>query len=224
MNAPVSRPVSILIVDDSELVRVGLRTLLGAYPALKIAGEAGSVAAAVVEAERLRPDLVLLDIRLPDGSGFEACRHIVARLPETRIIVLTAIIEDHMVYDAISSGAHGYLLKEINGQGLVQAILDVASGKSILDPAVTGRVLRLVKSGPGGLAGDKLALLSVQERRVLALVADGRTNKEVGQQMGLSEKTVKNYLSNVFDKLQINRRSQAAAFYAQNRLTETRAV
>ena len=154
---------------------------------------------------------------MPDGSGCEACRQILARNANTQVLILTSVIDDNLVYEAMSSGAHGYLLKEINPPGLCQAIIDVAAGKFILDPAVTTRVLNFVRFGAPQSDSDKLALLSAQERRVLALVAEGKTNKEIAEQMGLSDKTVKNYLSNIFEKLQISRRSQAAVLYSESR-------
>jgi len=211
-----SRPPSIklFIVDDSELVRTGLRTLLSDESSLLIVGEASNVATAVRSAAQLRPDVVLMDIRLPDGTGFDACRQILAQLTETRVLFLTSVVDDRLVDEAIRSGGHGYLLKEIDGRGLVQAILDVAAGKSILDPAVTARVMQLVKAG--GKQNSVLETLSPQEKRVLALIAEGKTNKEVGLEMNLSEKTVKNYLSNIFDKLGTSRRSQAAAIYIRS--------
>ncbi len=215
MTAPKSAPrVSLVLVDDSEVVRAGLRALLGMEAAIEIVGEAVSVATAVETAARLRPNVVLLDIRLPDGTGFEACRQIIKRAPESRVLILTSVVDDSMVDEAIRSGAHGYLLKEIDGRGLVNAIRDVALGKSILDPAVTARVMQMVKSGNSGR--DALASLSPQEKRVLALIAEGCTNKEVGVKLGLSEKTVKNYLSTVFEKLHVSRRAEAAVIYAQD--------
>jgi len=207
-------PIRVLIVDDSELVRAGLRALLGVEPAIAVAGEAENVASGVAMCKRLRPDVVLLDIRLPDGTGVDACKEILRRLPATYVLILTSAIDDRMVDDALKAGAHGYLLKEVNGRSLIQAIFDVAEGKSVLDPAITARVIQLAKSGP---EKDVLASLSAQERRVLALIAEGKTNKEVGQALELSEKTVKNYLSNIFDKLQLTRRTQAAALYAKAR-------
>jgi two-component system response regulator DevR len=215
MNAPV-RPSSLrlVIVDDSEVVRMGLKTLLESDPTLHLVGEAGSVAAAVEVALQAKPDLVLLDIRLPDGTGFDACRRILEKLPETRVLILTSVAEETMVDDAIRAGANGYLLKEVNGRVLIQAIHDVAAGKSILDPAITERVLSIIRSNAPGTRST-LDSLSPQERRVLALIADGRTNKEVAAEMGLAEKTVKNYLSTVFEKLHVSRRSQAAALYVQ---------
>lgn len=215
-----TQTITLLLVDDSELVRTGLKTLLtsrGERSPFQVLGEASSVASAIAETQRLQPHVVLLDIRLPDGTGFEACRQILAKLPDTRVLILTSVIDDNLVYEAMSSGAHGYLLKEINAQALSQAIIDVAAGKFILDPAVTTRVLNLVRHGAPQSEQDKLAQLSTQERRVLALVAEGKTNKEIAEQMGLSDKTVKNYLSNIFEKLQISRRSQAAVLYAESR-------
>lgn len=218
-----SKAISVLIVDDSELVRTGLKTLLDLHGEtgghrLRVIGEAATVAAAVSETERLKPSVVLLDIRLPDGSGLTACRQILASETEVKVLILTSVIDDNLVYDAMSSGAHGYLLKEINAQGLCQAIVDVAAGKFILDPSLTTRVLNLVRTGGATPAEqNKLAILSAQERRVLALVAEGKTNKEIAEQMGLSDKTVKNYLSNVFEKLKINRRSQAAVMYLEHK-------
>lgn len=215
MSSMETKRVRVVLVDDSEVVRMGLRSLLGAEPAVEIIGEAGSVAAAVELCARLRPDVVLLDIRLPDGTGIDACRQILLRAHETRVLILTSVVDDLLVGNAIRAGAHGYLLKEIDGRGLVQAIFDVAAGRSILDPAATARVMQLVKSEAGGAARDPLAGLSPQERRVLALVAKGCTNKEAAVTMGLTEKTVKNYLSTVFEKLHVTRRSQATALYVQ---------
>lgn len=206
--------VRLLIVDDSELVRTGLRTLLSSEHTLAIIGEAANVANAVTTAARLKPDVILMDIRLPDGTGFDACRQILQQLPETRILFLTSVVDDRLVDEAIRSGGNGYLLKEIDGRGLVQAILDVAAGKSILDPAITARVMNLVKAG--GNQPKLLDSLSPQERRVLALIAEGKTNKEVGLDLNLSEKTVKNYLANIFDKLNVSRRSHATALYIRS--------
>jgi len=214
MKSSQSPVVKLFLVDDSELVRTGLRTLLSSERAITIIGEAATVATATVAALRLKPDVVLMDIRLPDGTGFDACRQILQQLPDTRVLFLTSVVDDRLVNEAIRSGGNGYLLKEIDGHGLVQAILDVAAGKSILDPAVTARVMNLVKSG--GNQSKLLDTLSPQERRVLALIAEGKTNKEVGLDMNLSEKTVKNYLANIFDKLNVTRRSQATAVFIRS--------
>ena len=211
--SPAPPRVKVLLVDDSEVVRAGLRTLLGTDPHIDVIAEAVNVATGVEASVRLKPDVVLLDIRLPDGTGIDACREILKRDPNIRILILTSVIDDVIVDDAIRAGAHGYLLKEIDGRGLVNAIRDVAAGKSILDPAVTARVMKLVKTG--GSSRDTFATLSPQEKRVLALIAEGCTNKEVAMKLGLSEKTVKNYLSTVFEKLHVSRRAEAAVIYAQ---------
>jgi two-component system, NarL family, response regulator DevR len=210
---PERSRIALMLVDDSAVVRAGLRALLGAEPDIQIVGEAANVAEGVETCSRLRPQVVLLDVRLPDGSGIDACRQILRRTPDTRVIILTSAIDDRVVDDAIRAGAHGYLLKEVDAHGLVSAIRDVAVGKSILDPTVTTRVMQIVRTGSAGR--DGFSTLSPQEKRVLALIAEGCTNKEVGVKLGLSEKTVKNYLSTVFEKLQVSRRAEAAAIYAQ---------
>ena len=214
MSQLPSRPrIRLVLVDDSEVVRLGLRALLGAERSLEIVGEGSSVATGVAACVKHKPDVALLDLRLPDGTGFDACRQILQRLPETRVLMLTSVADDTLVDEAIRAGAHGYLLKEVNSRALIQAITDVAAGKSILDPAVTARVMQFMKAG--GPTRDVLASLSPQESRVLALIAQGKTNKEAGNEMNLTEKTVKNYLSNIFEKLHVSRRAQAAAIYAQ---------
>lgn len=212
---PAAAParIRLVLVDDSEVVRLGLRALLGAERSLEIVGEGSSVATGVAACAKHKPDVALLDLRLPDGTGFDACRRILQRLPETRVLMLTSVADDTLVDEAIRAGAHGYLLKEVNSRALIQAITDVAAGKSILDPAVTARVMQFMKAG--GPTRDVLASLSPQESRVLALIAQGKTNKEAGNEMNLTEKTVKNYLSNIFEKLHVSRRAQAAAIYAQ---------
>jgi two-component system response regulator DevR len=215
--ATLPPPTRLLIVDDSEVVRAGLRSLLSIDPRLTVVGEAVNVASGVEAGRRLKPDVVLLDIRLPDGSGIDACRRILRESPDTRVLILTSVLDNSVVDDAIRAGAHGYLLKEIDGRGLVNAIHDVAAGRSILDPAITARVMELVKMGGAGGPRDALASLSPQEKRVLALIAEGCTNKEVGARLGLSEKTVKNYLSTVFEKLHVSRRAEAAVIFAQDR-------
>lgn len=217
MTETARSSIRIVLVDDSELVRRGIKSVLDTQtePPIQVVGEAGSVADAVSECLRLKPDIVLLDIRLPDGSGLEACKQIAQRLPETRVIVLTSYSNDNFVYEAVTCGAQGYLMKEIDPNGLIQAVHDVAAGRSILDPDTTSRVLRLLRSGNQGDGSGDLSILSAQERRVLALVAEGLTNKQVGEQLTLSENTVKNYLVNVFEKLQVKRRAQAAAIFVQ---------
>jgi len=210
-------PISVFIVDDHEVVRVGLRTLLSRAPEIEVIGEAESVQRAVAKIAELLPDVVLLDVRLKDGSGFEVSREVQKLDKDVRVLVLTAFSDDEMIMQAISAGADGYLLKEIGRDQLVEAIQKVASGQSILDPAVTGRVfgkMQALIQDPNG--GNRLNSLSAQERKVLALVAEGKTNKEIAAAMGLSDKTIKNYFSNILEKLQLSRRSQAAAYFVQH--------
>jgi DNA-binding NarL/FixJ family response regulator len=204
------------MVDDHKVVRLGLRTLLQHYPDIQVAGEAGTVAEAVARASELKPDLVLMDVRLPDGNGFEACRQIRRSLPEVRVLFLTSFADEEIVIESIDAGADGYLLKEIDEPTLVRAIRDVARGQSILDPAITRRVLERARTPSITTARDRWDSLSPQERRVLALVAQGKTNKEIAMDLSLSDKTVKNYLSNALEKLGMTRRSQAAAFFVQH--------
>ena len=215
MSQPESRPIRLLIVDDHKVVRLGLHTLLSRHAGIEVVGEADTMAAAVEETARLQPDVVLMDVRLPDGNGFEACRQIRKSQLETRVLFLTSFADEEIVLESIDAGGDGYLLKEIDEENLVHAVRNVAAGQSILDPAVTRRVLERVKN-PDTPSTTKLDSLSPQERRVLALVAEGKTNKEIGVALGLSDKTVKNYLSNTLDKLQLTRRSQAAAYFVQH--------
>ena len=209
-------PVRVLIVDDHEVVRVGLRTLLSRSPSIEVVGEASNVNDAVERTKALLPDVVLLDVRLGEGSGFDACREIQKIEHNVRVLVLTSFADDNVIVEAISAGADGYLLKEVNREALVDAIEKVASGQSVLDPAVTGRVFSKVQTLMQNPTSNKLTLLSAQEKRVLALVAEGKTNKEIAAAMGLSDKTIKNYFSNILDKLQMSRRSQAAAYFVQH--------
>jgi DNA-binding NarL/FixJ family response regulator len=210
-------PIRLLLVDDHEVVRVGLRTLFGSTETIQVVGEAGTGDAAVKAAVRLKPDVVLMDLRLPDKSGVEACREIRAACADTRVLFLTSYSDDDAVLAAVFGGASGYLLKEIGGKSLIHAVEAVASGHSILDPAVMRRVINSMKSivevADKDKDKDKGDILSPQERRVMALVAEGKTNKEIANALHLSDKTVKNYLSNIFQKLQVSRRAQAAAIF-----------
>jgi two-component system, NarL family, response regulator DevR len=203
--------ISLLLVDDHEVVRAGLCALLGDIEGLRIVGEAGSVAEAVRQAERLRPDVILMDLRLPDGSGLDACREILSNAPHTRILFLTSHSDEQAVMSTVLAGAAGYVLKDIGHQALVCAIRDAAAGRPILDARVTQPVIRGVQMADA---------LSAQERRVLALVVEGKTNKEIGAALALSDKTVKNYLSNAFQKLGVSRRAQAAALFAGGRFSD----
>lgn len=211
------RKIPVLLVDDHEVVRVGLRSLLTRERGIEVVGEAANAAEAVALAARFRPDVVVMDVRLPDRSGVEACREIRSEAPEVKVIMLTSYADDEAVIASIIAGASGYLLKQIRGQDLVRAIETVASGQSLLDPAVTQKVLDRMKRLASGHQLDEITELSAQERKVLALVAEGKTNKEIAVALGLSDKTVKNYLSHVFEKLNLSRRAEAAAFFARRR-------
>jgi len=208
----------ILLVDDHEVVREGLRTLLSKRAGFEIVGYAGSVADAVREAARTEPDVVVMDVRLPDGSGIEACREIREARPETRVIILTSYADDDAVFASILAGASGYVLKQTRGSSLTDAIAAVARGESLLDPAVTQRVMERVRSGQRK-AADPLDALNEQEHKILALIAEGKTNKEIAAEIYLSDKTVKNYVSNILTKLNLRRRSEAAAFIARREST-----
>lgn len=209
MNAP--QPIRILLVDDHAVVRVGLRKVLEADGKMIVIGEAETAAEAVARAQADRPDVVLLDIRLPDSSGIEACREILATCPGVRVLFLTSFADDETVLAAVLAGAHGFCVKRMDVESLVQSIKRVAAGESILDPVATQRMLEWVRSG--GTPPADQQTLSPQEQRIIALVAEGKTNKEIAQDMGLSANTVKNYLSNAFQKLQITRRTQAVALF-----------
>ena len=215
MPRPEPNSIRLLLVDDHKVVRSGVKALLSGTGNIDVVGEAGTVADAVSVAARLKPDLVLMDVRLPDGSGIDACREIRTARPETRVLFLTSFADDDAVLATILAGAAGYLLKEIDEDALIRAIETVAAGRSILDPSVTQRVLTRIKDQASTVGEQKDAELSPQEQKVVALVAEGRTNKEIAVALGLSDKTVRNYLSNIFQKLQVSRRSQAAALYAR---------
>jgi two-component system, NarL family, response regulator DevR len=206
-------PVRLLVVDDHEIVRKGLRSVLGHADGIEVVGEAAGVAEAISEAIRLTPDVVLMDVRLQDGTGVEACREILAARPATRVLFLTSFSDEEAVLAAVFAGASGYLLKEIGAEALLSAIASVAAGHSILDPVAVRAMTEKMNAMAGRGAESEGDALSPQERRVLALVARGKTNKEIGAALGLSDKTVKNYLSNIFQKLRVTRRSQAAAIY-----------
>lgn len=210
------RRIRVMLVDDHEVVRMGLRTLLEKRENFQVVGEAGDVAEAITMARRGEPDVIVMDIRLPDGTGVEACREIRAERPETKVIMLTSYADDEAVYGSIMAGASGYLLKQTRGQDLASAIERVASGESLLDPAVTDRVLERMRALATG-GSDELASLSPQERKILGGIAQGKTNKEIAEEVYLSDKTVKNYVSSILSKLNLRRRSEAAAFLAERR-------
>lgn len=206
--------VKVLIVDDHEVVREGLRSLLAQRRSLAVVGEAASAAEAVEEARRSTPDVVIMDVRLPERSGIEACREIRAERPETRVIMLTSYPDEEAVFASIVAGASGYLLKDIRRQALIDAIEAVARGSSLLDPTVTDKVLARIRKMGMGAADEQLAQLSEKEQRILSLIAEGKTNKEIAEIVCLSDKTVKNYVSSILSKLNLSHRAAAAAFMA----------
>jgi two-component system response regulator DevR len=205
----------ILLCDDHEVVREGLRGLIARQEGMSVVGEAGTVAEVVEAAARTKPDVVIMDVRLPDGSGVEACRTIREARPETKVIMLTSYADDEALFASITAGASGYLLKQTRGQAVVDAVTLVASGRSLLDPDVTGKVLERVRQGRGD--DPALRSLTEQERKVLAGLAEGHTNREISEMLFLSEKTVKNYVSRILDKLGLSRRAEAAAYVAKHR-------
>jgi DNA-binding NarL/FixJ family response regulator len=204
----------VLICDDHEVVREGLRGLISRQAGMSVVGEAGTVAESVEAAARAKPDVVIMDVRLPDGSGVEACRTIREARPETKVIMLTSYADDEALFASIIAGASGYLLKQTRGQAVVDAITAVASGGSLLDPDVTGKVLERLRESRA--EDPAIASLTEQERKVLAGLAEGKTNREIGETLFLSEKTVKNYVSRILDKLGLSRRAEAAAFMAKH--------
>lgn len=216
-RSTAERPLTLLLVDDHEVVRQGLAALLGRRESFQVVGEAGTVAEAIAAARRFRPDLVVMDVRLPDGSGIEACREIRAELPDTRVVMLTSYPDEDAVMSAIIAGASGYILKQVRARDLVTALEAVGRGESLLDPAVTGRVLERIRRIATGDQPDALAQLTSQEQKILLLVAEGKTNKEIAADVFLSDKTVKNYVSSILAKLNLERRAQAAAYMAHLR-------
>ncbi len=216
----LARPLRLLVVDDHEVVRQGLVALLDRRDEFQVVAEAGTMAESIAAARRFQPDLVVMDVRLPDGSGVEACREIRSERPETKVVMLTSYPDEEAVLSAIIAGASGYLLKQIRGRDLVAALQSVARGDSLLDPGVTERVLERVRRAATGGEQDELSQLTAQERKILLLVAEGKTNKEIASEVFLSDKTVKNYVSSILSKLNLERRAQAAAFVAKHRLGE----
>jgi two-component system response regulator DevR len=219
---PARRPLRLLVVDDHEVVRQGLVALLDRRGEFEVVGEAATVAESIALAARLEPDIVVMDVRLPDGTGIEACRDIRAANPATRVVMLTSYPDEEAVLSAIVAGASGYLLKQIRGRDLVAALEAVGRGESLLDPAVTEKVLERIRRVASAGEPDELAELTPQERRILLLVAEGKTNKEIATEVFLSDKTVKNYVSSILSKLDLQRRAQAAAFVAKRGLDKRR--
>jgi len=207
----------VFLLDDHEIVRRGLRDLLEAEDDLEVVGEASTAEQALGRIPATRPDVAVLDVRLPDGNGIEVCREIRSRHPEVRCLMLTSFADDEALFAAIMAGASGYVLKQVRGTDLVDAVRRVGRGESLLDPTLTGKVLERLRTKP---EQDELAGLTEQERRILELIADGMTNRQIAEEIYLAEKTVKNYVSNLLAKLGMSRRSEAAAYAA--RLSERR--
>jgi two-component system, NarL family, response regulator DevR len=212
-------PLRVMLVDDHEVVRDGIKALLASSEDVVVCAEAGSVREAVAEASRALPDVIVMDVRLSDGSGIEATRDIRAQRPATQVLMLTSFADDEALFASIMAGASGYVLKQIKGGELVRAIRAVGQGQSLLDPAVTKGVLDRLRKGKHLLKDEKLARLSPQEERILGLVAEGRTNKQIGEELRLAEKTVKNYVSSILAKLEVARRAEAAAYLARHTTT-----
>ena len=213
------RPTRVMLVDDHDIVRDGIRALLERDQDVVVCAEAATMRQAVNQADRSLPDVIIMDVRLPDGSGIEATREIRAAHPDIKVLMLTSFADDQALFASILAGAAGYVLKQINATDLLRAVRTVAAGQSLLDPGVTSRVLERLRSGKQLLRDERLARLSPQEERILQLVADGLTNKQIGEELGLAEKTVKNYMSSVLSKLRVGRRAEAAAYLARHTST-----
>ncbi|WP_331768040.1 response regulator transcription factor [Embleya sp. NBC_00896] len=203
-------PIRVFLLDDHEVVRRGLADLLGGEPDIEIVGESDSAAEAIRRIPALRPDVAILDGRLPDGSGIDVCREVRSRFPEINALILTSFDDEEALFAAIMAGAAGYVLKQVRGRDLIEAVRTVARGQSLLDPSVTARVLDRVRNGPAAEPGP--TGLSEREREVLEHIARGETNREIAKALGLAEKTIKNYVSAVLAKLGLERRVQAAVY------------
>ncbi len=210
----------ILIVDDHEVVRLGLRSLLDQYPQYEVVAEASNAKDSVSQVDMFEPDIVLMDIRLPGKSGIEACEEIKEKHPEVKVIMLTSYAEDEMLFSAIKAGASGYVLKQIDSEGLVKSLEAVARGEASLDPAVTQRVFQEVRRAVKEEEAASFSDLSQQEKMVLKLVSEGKTNREIAQSLYLGEGTVRNYVSSILSKLGVSNRAEAAAYAVEHNLKE----
>jgi two-component system, NarL family, response regulator DevR len=210
----------ILLVDDHEVVRLGLKALLEHHPQFEVVAEAGTAKEALEQVERYQPDVVLMDIRLPGASGIEACEDIMRNFPQTRVIMLTSYAEDEMLFSAIRAGASGYVLKQIGGDDLIRAVEAVGRGEALLDPAVTQRVFQEVRRAVKEEEASAFVNLSQQERHVLLLVSEGKTNREIAKALFLGEGTVRNYVSSILSKLGVSNRAEAAAYAVEHNLRE----
>lgn len=208
------KTIRVMLVDDHELIRSGLRSYLERRPGMRVVAEAGTVRQAVVRAAREAPDIIVMDVRLPDGTGIEACRTIRAQLPATRVIMLTSFADDEAIMSSVMAGASAFLLKSASGEDIAAAIDRIAAGESMLDPRVTSRLLERVRQMAGEGAREQ-PKLTENETKILERIAEGKTNREIAAEIYLSEKTVKKYVSNILDKLNLRRRSEAAAYIAR---------
>jgi two-component system response regulator DevR len=202
--------IRVFLLDDHEIVRRGVRELLEASDGIEVVGEAGTAADGVARIPATKPDVAILDMRLPDGNGVEVCREVRSIDPSIQCVILTSFSDDEALFDSIMAGAAGYLLKQIKGTDLIDAVRRVSAGQSLLDPSVTARVLERLRTGPE--EDPRFARLSEQERKILDLIAEGLTNRQIGERLFLAEKTVKNYVSNLLSKLGMERRTEAAVF------------
>jgi two-component system response regulator DevR len=216
------RTVRLVLVDDHQVVRLGLKALFDTVPHLAVVGEAGTAKEAIEAARNYQPDVILMDVRLPDSSGVEACREIRSENPTTRVLMLTSYADEAAIIDSIVAGACGYLLKQINPDRLVEAVDVVSQGGSLLDPEVTRTVVSWMQRQSTPAMTDPLNGLSDQERLILPLIADGRTNRQIAATLNLTESTVKTYVSNLLQKLHMSRRAEVAAFHARYQHRETR--
>ncbi|MCZ0980331.1 response regulator transcription factor [Streptomyces diastatochromogenes] len=207
--------IRVFLLDDHEVVRRGVHELLSMESDIEVVGEAGTAADALVRIPAVRPDVAVLDVRLPDGSGVEVCREVRSQDESIKCLMLTSYADDEALFDAIMAGASGYVLKAIRGNELLNAVREVAAGKSLLDPVATARVLERLRDGNNTKGDDKLAHLTEQERKILDLIGEGLTNRAIGERLHLAEKTIKNYVSSLLSKLGMERRSQAAAYVAR---------
>jgi len=217
---PTTHRLRVMLVDDHEVVRNGVKSLLQATGDITVVAEAATVDEAVKFAAAAKPDVIVMDVRLADGSGIEATREIRAARPQTQVLMLTSFADDEALFASIMAGAAGYVLKQIRSGELVNAVRSVGSGQNLLDPAVTKSVLDRLRKGKHLLRDERLSRLSAQEERILTLVAEGRTNKQIGEELRLAEKTVKNYLSSIMSKLEVARRAEAAAYLARHTQNE----
>jgi DNA-binding NarL/FixJ family response regulator len=212
--------LKILLVDDHEVVRLGLKSLLSRYPQFQVLGEADNASSAVERALELQPDVVVMDVRMPGKSGVEATREIMEKLPNTKVIMLTSYAEDEILFDAISAGASGYVLKQIGSSELITALETIGRGENLLDPAITKKVFDRVREASRKAEDESFSSLTDQEIRILSHLAEGKTNKDIAKNIFLSEKTVRNYVSSILSKLSLSTRAEAAAFAVKHNVND----